>query len=354
MAVIFCGTVPRVTPGGRYPPLCSVESGLSSVRAQRGDPDDSSWAKDTDTMVSMESYGLSHDDKWTRANTLFSEAKASSDVALLGVLAHETSLSPTGADKTPAAIRAALARYSTYSASRGIDLRDISLTDLGDVSAPDHSEGEQRVALAVANVRENHGLLIAMGGDNSITYSVAAGMWPDLSKVGLITLDAHHDLRDGASNGSPVWRLIQSGLFGKNIVQIGISDFANSREYAMRAMDNGIHVIARDALRDRPMDDVMAEAFEVAGRGDHEIYVDLDVDVCDRSVAPACPASVPGGISADELREAAFLAGADARVRAIDITEIDATLDAPDQRTIRLAALLVLEAACGVASRKNY
>ena len=28
---VFCGTVPRVTPGGRYPPPCSVESGLSST-----------------------------------------------------------------------------------------------------------------------------------------------------------------------------------------------------------------------------------------------------------------------------------------------------------------------------------
>lgn len=305
-------------------------------------------------MIGMESFNLSHDDKWTRANSVFSEVKASSDVALLGVLAHETSLSPTGADRTPAAIRGALARYSTYSASRGVDLREISLTDLGDVLVPDHRDGERRVALAVANVRENHNLLVALGGDNSITYSVAAGMWPDLSKIGLVTLDAHHDLRDGTSNGSPVWRLIQAGLTGKNIVQIGISDFANSREYAERAKEYGIRVITRDALRKRPMGDVMAEAFEIAGADNREIYVDLDVDVCDRSVAPACPASVPGGISADELRQAAFLAGADRRVRAIDITEIDATLDSADQRTIRLAALLVLEAACGVATRKNY
>ena len=101
------------------------------------------------------------------------------------------------------------------------------------------------------------------------------------------------------------------------------------------------------------MSDVMAEALEIAGSDGREIYVDLDVDVCDRAVVPACPASVPGGISADELRQAAFLAGADSRVRAIDITEIDATLDTPDQRTIRLAALLVLESASGVASRKN-
>ena len=29
---VLCGTVPRVTPGGCYPPPCSAESGLSSAR----------------------------------------------------------------------------------------------------------------------------------------------------------------------------------------------------------------------------------------------------------------------------------------------------------------------------------
>ena len=33
---VFCGTVPRVTPGGRYPPPCSVESGLSSATLPGG------------------------------------------------------------------------------------------------------------------------------------------------------------------------------------------------------------------------------------------------------------------------------------------------------------------------------
>ncbi|HEX7405327.1 MAG TPA: agmatinase family protein [Candidatus Nanopelagicaceae bacterium] len=301
----------------------------------------------------MSEAKLPDDPKWQRANSLFGEKLERADVALLGVPAHETSLSPTSADQTPAAIRLALARYSTYSNTLGMDLRDISFTDLGDVDSPDHEVGERRVSAAISDVLERYKLLIALGGDNSITYSVAAGLWPDLARVGLITLDAHHDLRDGLSNGSPVWRLIQRGLPGKQIVQIGINDFANSREYAARATDEGIHVVTRDVLRKRPISDVMVEALDIAGAQGDEIYVDLDVDVCDRSVAPACPASIPGGISADELRQAAFLAGADGRVRAIDIVEIDAELDAPDQRTIRLGALLVLEAACGLATRSR-
>ena len=296
---------------------------------------------------------LAHDPKWQRANTLFDGARNSADIGLVGVPAFETCLSKSSANLTPDAIRAALSRYSTYSGANNIELNGLTFSDLGDIQNPDHEDGEKRVATFLIDVRKNYKLLIALGGDNSITYSVAAGLWPDLSKVGLITLDAHHDLRDGISNGSPVWRLIQSGMLGKNIVQIGISDFANSKAYADRAIENGVTVIYRDALRKRPISDVMAEALEIAGSGGREIYVDLDVDVCDRSIAPACPASVPGGISADELRQAAHLAGSDIRVRAIDITEIDSSLDTEDQRTVRLAALLVLEAAAGVAKRKN-
>ncbi|NBR77124.1 MAG: formimidoylglutamase, partial [Actinobacteria bacterium] len=41
----------------------------------------------------------------------------------------------------------------------------------------------------------------------------------------------------------------------------------------------------------------------------------------------------------------------DRRVVSIDIAEIDAAIDAPDERTVRLGALCVLEAVAGVASR---
>jgi formiminoglutamase len=299
----------------------------------------------------MMSAQLPNDPKWKRASTLLDSNNTSADLALIGIPAHLSSISPTHADQTPDAIRAALARYSTYSTSDNLDLSDNPIADLGNVESPDGDEGIARVHSAVKGLLSKHKLLIALGGDNSITYSVASGLWPDLSNVGLITFDAHHDLRDGHSNGSPVWELIQAGLPGKNIVQIGIADFANSAQYAARAKENGITVIPRCDLRTRSISDVVKQALDIAGAGGREIYVDLDVDVCDRSVVPACPAAMPGGISADELRQGAFFLAADKRVRAIDITEIDASIDTDDARTVRLAALLVLEAAAGLASR---
>ena len=297
------------------------------------------------------SANLPHDPNWTRANTLLASNNPNAEIAIVGVPANKGSISPTSADQTPDAIRSALARYSTYSTSHDIDLSEVFVIDLGNVDSPDGAAGVVRVHAFVKDLLAQHELIIALGGDNSITYSVASGLWPDLSKIGLITFDAHHDLRDGESNGSPVWQLIQAGLPGKNIVQIGIADFANSAQYSQRAKDNGITVFSRAQLREISVAEILRKSLEIAGAEGREVYVDLDVDVCDRSVAPACPAAMPGGISADELRQAAFLFGADKRVRAIDITEIDSAADSDDQRTVRLGALLVLEAASGFATR---
>jgi arginase family enzyme len=224
-------------------------------------------------------------------------------------------------------VREALRRYSLHTAG-------LRIVDAGDAVDPDAVDATDWIAAIDAE------LLIAIGGDNSATVPVALGR----RATGLVTLDAHHDLRDGVSNGSPVRQLIDAAIAGTAVVQIGIEPLANSREYAQRAADLGITVVLRDVLRRRPLDEVMAEALELAGSGGRTVHVDLDVDVCDRSVAPGCPASVPGGLSAIELREAARIAGLHPDVVSIDLTEVDAAADTPDGRTVRLAALCVLEA----------
>lgn len=298
----------------------------------------------------MSAHGLSVDPLWPRAGDWPPLGPDGADLTLIGIPTQDTSLSPTGAGATPAAVRDALRRYSAF--APGEDVEALRFADAGDVPSPDGPEGRERARAAMAEASSRSRLTVAVGGDNSLTVPAALGSFGgDLGAAGLITLDAHHDLRDGSSNGSPVRELIEAGLDGRRIVQIGIADFANSAAYARRAADHGITVILRDELHTRPLDDVMAEALEIAGAGGGPVHVDLDVDVCDRSVAPGCPASVPGGLAAWELRRFARLAGASSLVRSLDIAEVDATADAPDQRTVRLAALLVLDAAAGLASR---
>lgn len=273
---------------------------------------------------------------------------------MLGVPASRTSISPTHAHLTPAAIRTALGRFSTYSWSADVDVAGLAVLDAGDILDPDGPAGEARVIARVEELMRATRLLLALGGDNSLTASVARGVWADrIATAGLVTLDAHHDLRDGESNGSPVRRLVEAGLSGSRIVQVGIADFANSPDYAARARHLGITVITRGALRTRPMADAMEEALAIAGSAGGPVHVDLDVDVCDRAAVPACPAALPGGMSPDDLRQAAFAAGRSPAVASMDIAEIDAAADSADGRTVRLGALLLLEAAAGLATRPS-
>ncbi|WP_404433782.1 agmatinase family protein [Microbacterium lacus] len=295
---------------------------------------------------------LSYDPLWPRAGDWPrpSEMTGEWDAAILGVPAFRTSLSPTGAHATPAAVRDALRRYSpTLMGPPAIDLAEsLRIVDAGDINEPDGAAGEASVRAAVEALRARDAFVVALGGDNSITYAVTQGA----DAAGLITLDAHFDLRDGVSNGSPVRRLVEDGLDPRRIVQIGIADFANSLAYAHRAADLGITVITLDEVRRRGAADVMAEALSVAGAAG-SVHLDIDVDVCDRSVAPGCPASVPGGLAAWELRALVRAAASDPRVLSADIVEVDATADASDGRTVRLAALCVLELLAGLASRKG-
>lgn len=300
---------------------------------------------------------LHNDPLWPRAGHWFVAGDTGKvcDLNILGVPAHKTSISATNAHTTPNAVRGALLRYSTWSASANLDLaQKLVAVDAGDVDDPDFDGGEVRAATAMGAAINSSRMSIFIGGDNSITYSGAIALAEaagGLEKIGVVTLDAHHDVRDGVSNGSPIRRLINDGLDGSHVVQIGISDFANSSEYAKRVADYGISVIRRDEMHHQSIHDVVRRALDIAGANGRAVYLDVDVDVCDRSVAPACPASVPGGLSADELRRTVRAFAADPRVRAVDFTEVDAQADAPDQRTVRLVALSILEIATGLAIR---
>ena len=269
------------------------------------------------------------------------------DVAVVGVPTHATSLSATSAHRTPAAVRAALHRFATgWGGDR--DLRQLRVCDHGDVVDPDGREREVAVELAAIEAD----LLLAIGGDNSATVPVAmARLGHDRERAGLITFDAHHDIRTGRSNGSPVRRLVEWGIPPQQIVQLGIADFANSTEYASQARDWGIRVFGAAEIANRGLTECVEEALSIAGGASGPVHVDVDVDVCDRSVAPACPASLPGGWTADQLLSAVRQAAGDASVKSMDFVEVDAEADAADQRTVRLLALGLLHAMAGFQSR---
>lgn len=295
---------------------------------------------------------LHHDPLWPRAGAWTSDAKRV-DFGIIGVPTYATSITPGSTNLTPAAVRAVLPRYSemTFGPNGARNADSLERADFGDIVDPDGNEEGAIAQIRAAASRTR--LLVAIGGDNALTVPVAAGAWgDDVQSAGLITVDAHLDVRHGRSNGSPIRRLVDEfGVDPTRIVQIGIAEFANSVDYVEQVQAWGVTVITRDDVERRGVGAVVSHALAIAGAAGGPIHVDLDIDACDRSVAPACPASIPGGFTALEMRRFARGFARSSSVRSIDLAEVDAAADSADGRTVRLTALCVLEALAGVLER---
>lgn len=294
------------------------------------------------------------DPQWPRASDWLASGGTPEGprVSVVGVPLSRTSITPGGADGTPRAVRAALRRFATFHAGLAVDLEGLQITDHGDLPVADATVADHldRVDHALAGLAIEADLVILIGGDNALTRPAMRTLL-DLPTAGLLTLDAHHDVRGfhaGATNGTPVRGLIEDGLPATNVVQIGLGSLSNSRAYRSWCEEQGITLLTADAVR-HDVARVVREQLDRLAQTCTEIYVDLDVDVVDRAFVPGCPGARPGGLLPHQLLEAAVEAGRHRSVTAVDITEVDAAAD-PDGRTVDLAAMCLLSAAAGLAA----
>ena len=252
-------------------------------------------------------------------------------VALVGAGLNERSLTPGRCDLGPKALRAVLPRFSTYDVETGRELTT-PVHDAGDVAvkAMAPAEAFEPIRAAVA-AQASRGLTVLVGGNNAVTRPGVHAL--GLDRVGLLTLDAHFDLRDterGLTNGNPVRALLEDGLAGPRISQVGLAPFANTRRAHETATAAGISVRTARECREQGLATVVAEELARLSGLCEVIYVDFDIDVIDRSQWPASPGARPGGVSVHDFFEATRVVGAHPRVRAADLTEYDPSLEVGD------------------------
>ena len=252
-------------------------------------------------------------------------------VAIVGAGLNERSLTPGRCDLGPKAFRAVLPRFSTYDVETAADLAT-RVHDAGDVplKAVSPADAFEPVRDAVA-AQAGRALTVLIGGNNAITRPGVHAF--GLDRVGLLTLDAHFDLRDtdqGLTNGNPVQALLEDGLPGERISQIGLAPFANTRRAHDKAKAAGISVRTARDCRERGLAALVTEELARLSALAEVIYVDFDIDVIDRSQWPASPGARPGGVPVHDFFDAARVIGAHPKVKAVDLTEYDPSLEIGD------------------------
>ena len=295
------------------------------------------------------------DPQWPRASQWLASGgdPRGRHLVVVGVPCARSSISPSRADTTPAAVRQALRRYSTFDADLDVDLERLRVSDAGDLPVAELS-GQPLIDAVEAGVRALPAadLVVLLGGDNALTRPAARALLPDLARGGLLTLDAHHDVRGmhgGPTNGTPVRGLLDDGLPGEHVVQVGIGTLTNSRAYRSWCDENGIGVVTATQARRQGVAEVVRESLDDLASHAGALYVDLDVDVVDSASVPGCPGARPGGLQPWELLDAAAEVGRHPAVVAVDIVEVDAEADGG--RTVDLAAACLLRVAAGLVAR---
>jgi arginase family enzyme len=268
---------------------------------------------------------------------------ASAPVGLVGAPLGTGSVTPGRCDLAPDVLRQTLRRIGRYDVEARRELQT-EVFDHGDVPVGDLSieDSTPLIRHKVAASVDAHALTLLMGGNNAVTRPGVLGLGLPLDKVGLITLDAHFDMRDldqGLSNGNPVRALIEDGLPGKNIAQVGLASFANSRKMHEDATQAGNLVVTMGEVRIDGILHAIERALEHVGHCE-ALVVDCDIDVIDRSQFAGAPGARPGGMAVHDFFTAVRRLASEPRVRVIDLTEWDPPLDATDLSALTAARWL--------------
>jgi len=290
-----------------------------------------------------------------RASSLLrprSAALAAGDTALVGLPYDGGIPTRPGARFGPRAIREALSAFGAFDGERDVD----PVVDLGDVALPtmNGADAHARIEQAARAVFASGARGIFLGGDHGCTGSVIrglAGARPGL-RLGLITIDAHLDVREYAdaaslSSGTPFRRALETEVLdGARVAMVGIRRFANSRHYLDWARERGIHLVSVDEVAANGAAETARAALEVATRGADALYLSIDIDAADAAFAPGVSATGIGGLSAREMIGLVSTIARHPKLIGADVMELSPPYD-QDARTARLAARLVLELLAG-------
>lgn len=244
-----------------------------------------------------------------------------------------------GAALGPGAIRRASDLLETYVPALGLDLADLALADAGDVSVPD---AEPRAALTAIG-RELDAVLdprqrwVFLGGDHTVTAPIVGAALRRHPDLRVVQFDAHPDLRreflgESWNYASAMTRVLDH-LPPERLYQVGLR--TGDREEWLPP--RGTRVFPGWVV---PVAEAAAQV--AADVGHHPLYVTLDIDVLDPTVAPGTGSPEPGGIAVADLLAALRQLGA-ARIVGLDLVEVSPLWD-PSGRTAVTAAAILREA----------
>jgi agmatinase len=255
------------------------------------------------------------------------------DVAVIGIPTDDAVSFRSGARFGPEAIRSASALLRPYNPNLRVDVAErLSIVDWGDApTVPGYAvESLERTRAAVEEVARRGVVTLGLGGDHTVLLAELRALAAVHGPLGLVQLDAHHDLWDEyfgqkVFHGSIVRRAVEEGLIDPaRSIQAGLRGSLYGPGDAELPASLGI-----DALSYEELAALGPGEFSLRARkrvGDGPCFLSFDVDFVDPAFAPGTGTPEVGGPSSREaLTYLRSLAGLD--FRGFDCVEVSAPYD---------------------------
>jgi len=274
------------------------------------------------------------------------------DAGIIGIPFDTAVMGRRGCRFGPESVRSSLVFSNVYEPGIDMDLSTgFSVTDFGniDVLQTDVLGTHERVEKVMTEIFRTGTTLVAIGGDHSLAYPDAKALINSVEgRIGVIMIDGHLDVRIShhgeVSSGTPFRRLVEEPVRAvrpRNLVELGINGWLNSRFYMDWCRDKGITVIPARQVHKRGIEEVVNQALELASDGTEAIFLSIDIDGLDLGVAPGTCAPNPGGLSSYQALEAVWMIAQHPLTRGFDLVEVAPSLDVANLTSIMAAAMVM-------------
>ena len=275
-------------------------------------------------------------------------------VAFIGVPFDQGTLGRPGARYGPDAIRDAPRAYA-YSDPFGrrepaegffdVDagdelLRGVTMADCGNIAVlpSEVLRNFDMLTRVVEKVVRQGSFPVIVGGDHAITFPAVRGLsgYPELD---IVHFDAHMDYAHDYggvlyTHGSPI-RRCRELPFVRHISSVGIRS-TRRKPYEDSRRDGSL-VITTNRFRELGPEGVV----NLIPKGQN-LYVTLDIDVMDPSLAPGTGTPEIGGLRYEEMRDCLALLTAQSNVVGFDLVEVAPPYDS-SQLTAQLGARFIVD-----------
>ena len=283
------------------------------------------------------------------------------DVAVVGIPQDQAVTNRPGARFGPRAIREASQLYGSvyddelgfYDIERGRHLLGgTRMIDYGDAPVLPTLTGFNRDSITelFSGIIEAGVFPLTLGGDHSVVFPVVRA-FKDVP-LDLVHFDTHADFMDDEmglgmrhTHGNPIKRISELDCVNR-ITQVGIRGLETPGRVHEEALAGGSRIItAADAFANGM--EWVVEQVPTAP----DIYVTIDIDVLDPSVAPGTGTPEPGGFSYRDMKTMLSALPGRGNVVGFDIVEVNPLYD-PGGITSLVAARLALDFLAAVFERR--